>query len=38
MTTEGQGRANKRVGFGIPVMIEGPWGAENLSGHEGHPR
>jgi AsmA protein len=25
MATEGQGRANSPVGFGIPVMIEGPW-------------
>ena len=25
MTTEGQGRASDPVGFGIPVMIEGPW-------------
>ena len=25
MTTEGQGRAGDPVGFGIPVMIEGPW-------------
>ncbi len=25
MTTEGQGRANEPVGFGIPVMITGPW-------------
>jgi AsmA protein len=25
MTTEGQGRAADPVGFGIPVMIEGPW-------------
>src|SRR3954452_22215455 len=25
MTTEGQGRASEPVGFGIPVMIEGPW-------------
>jgi AsmA protein len=25
MTTEGQGRANDPVGFGIPVMITGPW-------------
>ena len=27
MTTEGQGRASDPVGFGIPVMIEGPWGS-----------
>ncbi|MBR0779381.1 AsmA family protein [Bradyrhizobium diazoefficiens] len=25
MTTEGQGRSSEPVGFGIPVMIEGPW-------------
>lgn len=25
MTTEGQGRASDPVGFGIPVMITGPW-------------
>jgi len=25
MTTEGQGRASDPIGFGIPVMIEGPW-------------
>jgi AsmA protein len=25
LTTEGQGRATDPVGFGIPVMIEGPW-------------
>jgi AsmA protein len=25
MTTEGQGRTNDPVGFGIPVMIEGSW-------------
>ncbi|EHQ99963.1 AsmA family protein [Bradyrhizobium sp. WSM471] len=25
MTTEGQGRAAEPVGFGIPVMIQGPW-------------
>ena len=30
MTTEGQGRANDPVGFGIPVMIEGPWGAPRI--------
>ncbi|MBR1215707.1 AsmA family protein [Bradyrhizobium sp. JYMT SZCCT0180] len=30
MTTEGQGRANEPVGFGIPVMIEGPWGAPKI--------
>jgi AsmA protein len=25
LTTEGQGRASDPVGFGIPVMISGPW-------------
>jgi AsmA protein len=25
MTTEGQGRSNEPVGFGIPVIIDGPW-------------
>ncbi|MFK4528006.1 AsmA protein [Bradyrhizobium japonicum] len=25
MTTEGQGRTSERVGFGIPVMIQGSW-------------
>ena len=25
MTTEGQGRTSDPVGFGIPVVIEGPW-------------
>jgi len=25
MTTEGQGRTSDPVGFGIPVMLEGPW-------------
>ena len=25
MTTEGQGRASDPVGFGIPVVIDGPW-------------
>ncbi|MBR0845825.1 AsmA family protein [Bradyrhizobium liaoningense] len=25
MTTEGQGRTSEPVGFGIPVMIQGPW-------------
>ena len=25
MTTEGQGRAADPVGFGIPVVIDGPW-------------
>ena len=30
MTTEGQGRAGDPVGFGIPVMIEGPWDAPRI--------
>ena len=30
MTTEGQGRASEPVGLGIPVMIEGPWGAPRI--------
>jgi AsmA protein len=30
MTTEGQGRAGDPVGFGIPVMIEGPWGSPRI--------
>jgi AsmA protein len=30
MTTEGQGRAADPVGFGIPVMIEGPWGSPRI--------
>ena len=30
MTTEGQGRATDPVGLGIPVMIEGPWGAPRI--------
>src|SRR5882724_686076 len=30
MTTEGQGRASDPVGFGIPVMIEGPWGEPRI--------
>jgi AsmA protein len=30
MTTEGQGRATDPVGFGIPVMIEGPWGQPRI--------
>src|SRR5205085_477691 len=25
LTTEGQGRSNEPVGFGIPVIIDGPW-------------
>jgi AsmA protein len=30
MTTEGQGRTAEPVGLGIPVMIEGPWGAPRI--------
>jgi AsmA protein len=30
MTTEGQGRVADPVGFGIPVMIEGPWSAPRI--------
>jgi len=30
MTTEGQGRAADPVGFGIPVMISGPWSAPRI--------
>src|SRR6185503_7668889 len=30
MTTEGQGRSGDPVGFGIPVMIEGPWDAPRI--------
>ena len=30
MTTEGQGRTSEPVGFGIPVMIEGPWVAPRI--------
>jgi AsmA protein len=30
LTTEGQGRATDPVGFGIPVMIEGPWSAPRI--------
>jgi AsmA protein len=30
MTTEGQGRASDPVGFGIPVMIAGPWVAPKI--------
>jgi AsmA protein len=30
LTTEGQGRAGDPVGLGIPVMIEGPWGAPRI--------
>lgn len=30
MTTQGQGRSSEPVGLGIPVMIEGPWGAPRI--------
>jgi len=30
MTTEGQGRVADPVGFGIPVMIDGPWAAPRI--------
>ena len=30
MTTEGQGRASDPVGFGIPVMIDGPWASPRI--------
>ena len=30
ITTEGQGRTGNPVGFGIPVMIEGPWDAPRI--------
>ena len=30
MTAEGQGRATDPVGFGIPVMISGPWSAPRI--------
>jgi AsmA protein len=30
MTAEGQGRASDPVGFGIPVMIEGPWAEPHI--------
>jgi AsmA protein len=30
MTTEGQGRATDPVGFGIPVVIDGPWTAPRI--------
>ena len=30
MTTEGQGRASDPVGFGIPVVINGPWAAPRI--------
>ena len=30
MTTEGQGRTSDPVGFGIPVLIEGPWSSPRI--------
>jgi AsmA protein len=30
LTTEGQGRTSDPVGFGIPVMISGPWAAPRI--------
>ncbi len=30
MTTQGQGRASDPVGFGIPVVINGPWAAPQI--------
>jgi AsmA protein len=30
MTTQGQGRTSDPVGFGIPVMIEGPWSSPRI--------
>jgi AsmA protein len=30
MTTEGQGRASDPVGFGIPVVINGPWASPQI--------
>jgi len=30
MTTEGQGRTSDPVGFGIPVMISGPWSSPRI--------
>jgi AsmA protein len=30
MTTEGQGRSSDPVGFGIPVVIDGPWAAPRI--------
>jgi AsmA protein len=30
MTTEGQGRAADPIGFGVPVMIEGPWARPHI--------
>ncbi|MBV8927214.1 MAG: AsmA family protein [Bradyrhizobium sp.] len=30
MTTEGQGRTSDPIGFGIPVLIEGPWSGPRI--------
>jgi AsmA protein len=30
MTTEGQGRSSDPVGFGIPVVIDGPWASPRI--------
>src|SRR5262249_22212806 len=30
MTTEGQGRTSDPVGFGIPIMISGPWASPKI--------
>ena len=30
MTTQGQGRASDPVGFGIPVVIDGPWASRQI--------
>lgn len=30
MTTQGQGRASDPVGFGIPVVIDGPWASPQI--------
>ncbi|MGH6681679.1 MAG: AsmA family protein, partial [Bradyrhizobium sp.] len=30
LTTEGQGRTSNPVGFGIPVVIDGPWAAPRI--------
>ena len=39
MTTQGQGRASDPVGFGIPVVIDGPWASpQHLSRYRRHPR
>jgi AsmA protein len=30
MTTEGQGRSSDPVGFGVPIMISGPWSSPKI--------